>query len=146
MINTDKPLNILLVEDNPMDVLMTKEALQNWTIEYCLHVVENGEDALDFVYGRGNHVGVEQPDMILLDLNLPKLSGKEILSQMQQDPNLSNIPVIVVTTADAASDFQICSDLGAKLFITKPIDFDEYVQAISSIQELWIAQPSDDSF
>jgi CheY-like chemotaxis protein len=145
MINTDKPLNILLVEDNPMDVLMTKEALQNWTIEYCLHVVENGEDALDFVYGRGNYIGVEQPDMVLLDLNLPKLSGKEILSQMQQDPVLSDIPVVVVTTADAASDFQICRDLGAKLFITKPIDFDEYVQAISSIQELWIAPQSKDS-
>ncbi|AFM25846.1 response regulator [Desulfomonile tiedjei] len=145
MINTDKPLNILLVEDNPMDVLMTKEALQNWTIEYRLHVVENGEDALDFVYARGDYAGMEQPDMILLDLNLPKLSGKEILSQMQQDPDLSNIPVVVVTTADASSDFQMCLNLGAKLFITKPIDFEEYVQAISTIQDLWLAPTSKDS-
>jgi chemotaxis family two-component system response regulator Rcp1 len=133
----DKHLSILLAEDNPVDILMTKEALKYWKIKTIVYVVENGQDALNFLRRQGNYTGEALPDLILLDLNLPQKSGKEILSEVKQDPNLSGIPVVVVTTSDAVDDMQTCLDLGARLFITKPLHFDDYVQAINSIQEFW---------
>jgi CheY-like chemotaxis protein len=141
MIDQNRPLNILLVEDNPMDVLMTTEALQYWRIKTQLHVVEDGEQALDFLYRRGDYRGAERPDLIFLDLNLPKLSGNEVLSLIKRDPDLSSIIVVIVTTADGTIDFHMCDNFDTKLFITKPVDYEEYVQAICSVQELWITPP-----
>jgi CheY-like chemotaxis protein len=134
MIDKERLLQILLVEDNPTDVLMTREGLEDWKIPYCLSVVEDGEQALEFLYRRGDYGEAERPDLILLDLNLPKISGKEVLSQIQRDPDLSSITVVIVTTADATIDCQMCEDFDAKLFLTKPIDYEEYVNAISSVQ------------
>lgn len=138
MSDQNRALNILLVEDNPIDVLMTKEALQYWRTRTQLHVVEDGEQALDFLYKRGVYQDAERPDLVFLDLNLPKLSGNKVLSLMKQDSALSSIVVVIVTTADVTIDFQMSETLDTKLFITKPIDYEEYVQAICSIQELWL--------
>ena len=135
MTEQDRCFQILLVEDNPVDVLVTRQALREWKIDYRLHVLKNGQEALDFLLRRGDYVEAERPDLLLLDLNLPQKSGKEVLADIKQNPDLSNIPVVVVTTSDAARDIQMCHDFGAKLFVTKPIDFEEYIQVINSIQE-----------
>lgn len=137
MTRQDTTIQILLVEDNPMDVLMTKEALKNWTIKHSLHVVEDGEEALDFLFRRGRYGEVARPDLILLDLNLPKRSGTEVISEIKQDPDLATITLVVVTTSDAGSDIQMCHELGANLCITKPLDLEEYIAAINSIEEFW---------
>jgi len=130
-------IQILLVEDNPIDVLMIGEALKTWKIKYCLHVVQDGEEALEFLFRRGCYGKVERPDLILLDLNLPKKSGTEVLAEIRQYPDLSTITLAVVTTSDASRDKRLCSELGADLYVTKPLDFEEYVTAINSIEEIW---------
>jgi len=135
----DMTIEILLVEDNPIDILMTREALKNWTIKHRLHVVEDGEEALDFLFRRGRHGAAARPDLILLDLNLPKKSGTEVLSEIRQDPGLSTIALVVVTTSDAGSDLQVCHELGADLCITKPLDLEDYIAAIGSIEEFWFS-------
>lgn len=122
-----------------MDILMTRECLKKWRIKNYLHVVQDGEQALDFLYARGSFVGSPRPDLMLLDLNLPKTSGEEVLSEIKRNPDLSSITVVVVTTFDAVADLQVWKDLGAELCITKPLDSDEYYQAISYIEEFWIA-------
>ncbi|MDQ7783449.1 MAG: response regulator [Desulfomonilaceae bacterium] len=127
-------MHILLVEDNPMDILMTREALKDWKIEHRLHVVEDGEEALDFLFKRGPHGEAARPDLILLDLNLPRRSGFEVLSEIKSSPELSTITLVVVTTSDAAGDRRKCHELGAALYITKPLDFHEYIQALNSVE------------
>ncbi len=136
----DVAIQILLVEDNPMDVLMIRECLKKWGIKNYLHVVQDGEQALDFLHGRGSFEGSPRPDLVLLDLNLPKTSGDEVLSQIKQHPDLASITVVVVTTFDAVADRQVWNDLGAELCITKPLDFEEYYRAIDYIEEFWIAK------
>jgi len=136
MTQHDLTVQILLVEDNPMDVLMTREALKDWKIKHSLHVVQDGEEALDFLFRRGCYGDTARPDLILLDLNLPKKSGTEVLWEIKQDPDLSTITLAVVTTSDAARDIEMCHELGANLFITKPLDFEEYIAAINSIEDL----------
>jgi CheY-like chemotaxis protein len=138
MTQKDRPLQILLVEDNPVDVLMTRAALETWDIQNNLHVTEDGQDAVDFLYRRGAYRAAERPDLILLDLNLPRKSGIEILSEIKQDSDLSNITVVVVTTSAAMADLETCRDLGAKLCITKPLEFEEYVRELGSVQEFWL--------
>lgn len=132
-------LQILLVEDNPMDVLMTTEAVTSWPIEKDLHVVGDGEEAMDFVLGRGSHAGSTTPDLIILDLNLPKKTGGEVLAEIRKNPNFSDIMIVVVTTTDSKDDMDSCQELGASLCITKPIDFDEYIEAINSIKNHWLS-------
>jgi CheY-like chemotaxis protein len=138
MTRQDGPIQILLVEDNPMDVLMIRECLKKWRIKNYLHVVQDGEQALDFLCARGSFVGSPRPDLMLLDLNLPKTSGDEVLSEIKKNPDLSSITVVVVTTFDAVADRQVWNDLGAELCITKPLDFEEYHRAISYVEEFWI--------
>jgi len=139
MTRQDKAIQILLVEDNPMDILMIRECLKKWKIKNYLHVVQDGEQALDFLFGRGSFDGSPRPDLMLLDLNLPKTSGEEVLSEIKKNPDLSSVTVVVVTTFDAVADRQVWNDLGAELCITKPLDFDEYHRAISYVEEFWIA-------
>jgi CheY-like chemotaxis protein len=100
--------------------------------------VEDGQEALDFLRGQGDFIGAAQPDLILLDLNLPKKNGQEVLAEIKQDPDLSTITVVVVTTSDSPADMEMCRDLGASLYVTKPQEFEEYVEAINSIQEIWL--------
>ena len=121
-----------------MDVLVTREALARWEVKSILHVVEDGQEALDFLRGQGDFIGAAQPDLILLDLNLPKKNGQEVLAEIKQDPDLSTITVVVVTTSDSPADMEMCRDLGASLYVTKPQEFEEYVEAINSIQEIWL--------
>jgi two-component system, chemotaxis family, response regulator Rcp1 len=132
-------LRILLVEDNPIDVLMTEEALKTWEVQNNLHVVEDGQEAVDFLYRRGIYRMAERPDLILLDLNLPKKSGIEVLSAIKQDAGLSTITVVVVTTSAAVADLETCNHLGAERCITKPLELEEYIRKLSSIQELWLS-------
>lgn len=129
-------LQIMLAEDNPVDILITKEALKRWEIENDLHVVHDGAEALLYLRRRGIYEGAARPDLILLDLNLPKKNGVEVLSEIRKDPHLSNIIVVIVTTSDAVADVQKCYKLGAKLCISKPVDLEEYVAAIIAIQKL----------
>ena len=137
MTEQDRHLQILLVEDNPVDVLMTRQALQDWEIKNRLHVVTDGNEALDFLHRQGDYVGSSGPDLVLLDLNIPQKSGKEVLAAIKQDPDLENITVVVATTSDSPNDRQTCHELGADLFITKPLDLDAYIGAINSIQDFW---------
>ncbi len=134
MTDKERPLRILLVEDNPIDVMMTRKALNTWEIQNNLNVVEDGQEAVDFLYRRGTYREAEIPDLILLDLNLPRKSGIEVLSEINRDADLSTITVVVVTTSAVEADLEKCNNLGAKLCITKPLDFDEYVTAIKAIQ------------
>lgn len=134
MTDKERPLRILLVEDNPIDVLITRRALNTWEIQNSLHVAEDGQEAVDFLYRRGTYSEAERPDLILLDLNLPRKSGLEVLSEINQDADLSTITVVVVTTSAVEADLEMCNNLGARLCITKPLDFDEYVTAIKGIQ------------
>jgi len=133
-----EPLQILLVEDNPVDVLMTREALRTWKIRNSLQVVEDGQEAMDFLGKRGTYAEAERPDLILLDLNLPKKTGIEVLSEISQHADLSTITVVVVTTASAAPDLEECLALGARQCIIKPLDFDDYVRQLNSVQEFWL--------
>jgi chemotaxis family two-component system response regulator Rcp1 len=129
------PLRILLVEDNPVDVFITREALKTWKIRNSLNVVEDGQEALDFLHRTGTHAEAERPDLILLDLNLPKKNGMEVLSEISQHAHLSTITVVVVTTSAAETDLKKCIALGAKRCIIKPLEFDEYVRQLSAVQE-----------
>ena len=135
MTNKDKVLQILLAEDNPIDILVTQKALKRWQLTHELHVVEDGGDAMDFLLKAGNYARAEKPDLIVLDLNLPKKSGREILSEIRSNPDISDIPVVVMSTAEINA-FQPVDDLGARLVITKPMDMEAYIQAICSIQEI----------
>jgi two-component system, chemotaxis family, response regulator Rcp1 len=127
----------LLVEDNPVDVLVTKRALQGGKVCNNLHVVKDGEEAIDFLYQRGDHSNAPRPGLILLDLNLPKKSGREVLAEIKQDPNLLHIPVIVLTTSEAETDILLSYGLHANCFITKPVDLDQFTDVVRSIEGFW---------
>jgi CheY-like chemotaxis protein len=128
---------ILMVEDNPVDVLVTKEALRAVSLSYRLHVVEDGQEAIDFLLRRGRHSAAISPDLILLDLNLPGKSGIEILDEMRCHHGLRDIPVVIFTTSDADSDAAASYDHQADAFVTKPTDFDEFCRTVRAIVEFW---------
>jgi two-component system, chemotaxis family, response regulator Rcp1 len=138
MTRQGEPIQILLIEDNPPDIRMISECLREWRIKNHLYVVRDGNQALDFLHSRGNFVGSPRPDLMLLDLNLSKNGGNELLSTINKNPSLSNITIVVVTTFDPMVDLGVWNDLGASLCITKPLDYAEYFQAIKYIEELWI--------
>jgi chemotaxis family two-component system response regulator Rcp1 len=132
-----KCVEILLVEDNPVDVLVTKRALQGGNVCNNLHVVQDGEEAMDFLYQRGKYSNAPRPGLILLDLNLPKKSGREVLAEIKQDPGLLHIPVIVLTTSEADADILLSYSLHANCFITKPVDLDKFTDVVRSIEGFW---------
>ena len=132
-------IDILLVEDNPGDVRLTREVLKDGKISNSLNVVMDGEEALDYLYKRGAHATAKRPDMILLDLNLPKIDGREVLEQIKNDPNLKRIPVIVLTTSDAQSDILKMYDSHANCYITKPVDFAQFINVVKSIENFWLS-------
>lgn len=134
-----KPIEILLVEDNPSDARLTIESFKNSEIENKLYVVENGELAIDFLEKRGDYTDVPRPDIILLDLNLPKKNGLEVLAEIKANVNLRRIPVAVLTTSENENDIQRSYDLGANCFITKPVDFNEFIRVAKTIQEFWLS-------
>jgi CheY-like chemotaxis protein len=132
------PLEILLVEDNPGDVRLTREALKDGKVWTSLHVVENGQEALDFLYRRGKYSEAPRPDLILLDLNLPKKDGREVLETIKTDNTLHLIPVVILTTSQAEEDLLKAYNLNANCYITKPVDFDQFIRIVRTIEELWL--------
>jgi CheY-like chemotaxis protein len=129
--------NILLVEDNPSDVLLTQIAIKQCKLLNSLHVAEDGEDALAFLRREAPHVGAPRPDIILLDLNLPRMDGRELLAIIKKDPQLRTIPVVVLTTSDAETDVVQSYSLHANAYITKPVDMNQFVRIVKGIDDFW---------
>jgi CheY-like chemotaxis protein len=128
---------ILLVEDNPAEVRLFREAFQACDLGYGLEVVRDGEEALDFLQKKKNYTDAARPDLILLDLNLPKKDGREVLETIKQNPELSEIPVLVLSTSGAQDDLHTSYRLHANSYLTKPSDFDEFLRMVGSIDEFW---------
>ena len=134
-----KIVEILLVEDNPGDVRLTQEAFKEGRVINHMNVVGDGEEALSYLRQEGTFADVPRPDMILLDLNMPKKDGRWLLSQIKSDPEFKNIPVIVLTTSQAEQDILKSYDLHANCYITKPVDLDEFYSVIKSISDFWLS-------
>jgi CheY-like chemotaxis protein len=135
---TGKPIEILLVEDNPADVRLTQEALKEGKVRNNLFVARDGVEALEFLRRNGPHANATKPDLILLDLNLPRKDGREVLAEIKNDDNLRTIPVVVLTTSSAEADILKSYNLHANCYITKPVDLEQYVQVIKSIDDFWL--------
>lgn len=131
-------INILLVEDNPGDIRLTKEVLKEGKIKNNLSVVMDGEEALFFLNKQGKHKSAITPDIILLDLNLPKKDGREVLAEIKSDPELMCIPVIVLTTSEAEQDILNMYAHHANCYITKPVDFNQFISVVRSIEDFWL--------
>jgi len=134
-----QPVQILLVEDSPGDIRLTREVLRDAKIANELHIVGDGEQAMAFLRCEGAYAAVERPDLILLDLNLPRKDGREVLAELKDDPDLHLIPVIVLTTSVVEQDVLRSYDLNAACYITKPIDLDEFVTVVRSIESFWLS-------
>lgn len=130
-------MNLLLVEDNPGDVRLTQEALMQNQLDLKLHVAFDGEQALDFLYKRGENENAPRPDLILMDINIPKYSGIEVLERIKTDANLKKIPVVMLTTSDTKNDVSKCYELGANAYTIKPLDFENFISMINSIYNFW---------
>jgi CheY-like chemotaxis protein len=131
-------VDVLLVEDDPGDVLMTKEAFEHFRIRNNLHVVGDGEQALQFVRRTGDYAGVPRPGLILLDLNLPRVNGLEVLAELKSDQDLLHIPVVVLTTSQADEDILRSYALHANAYISKPVDFDRFIEVIRQIDDFFL--------
>ncbi|MBI2387778.1 MAG: response regulator [Elusimicrobia bacterium] len=134
----NKPLEVLLVEDDEDDVLLTKEALKDSKVIVSMAVAPDGEDALKRLRRQPPFENAPVPDLVLLDLNLPRVSGREVLKELKADPVLKKIPVVVLTTSAADTDILKCYDLGANCYITKPVDFVQFQRIIKVIDEFWL--------
>jgi two-component system, chemotaxis family, response regulator Rcp1 len=134
-----QPIEILLVEDNPGDVGLTKEALVTAKVRNRLHVAEDGAEALDFLFKRGKFADAPRPDIILLDLNLPKKDGREVLAEIKREPALAGIPVVILTTSAADEDIVRAYQLHANCYITKPVDFAQFLRVVESIEDFWLS-------
>jgi CheY-like chemotaxis protein len=132
-----KPVEILLVEDNPGDVRLTIEGLKEGKVNNNLHVVEDGVEAMAFLRQEGKYSEAVRPDLILLDLNLPKKDGREVLTEIKADKNLRFIPVVVLTTSEAEQDILKAYMLHANCYITKPVDLEQFISVVSSIEDFW---------
>jgi len=133
-----QPINILLVEDNPGDVDLTREALEGAKVANRLFVCEDGEQALDYLFRRGEYADVPRPDLILLDLNLPKKSGREVLEEIRADAELTKVPVVILTTSQADEDVCHAYRLHANCYVTKPVNFKQFLKVIQAIEEFWL--------
>lgn len=131
-------IEILLVEDNPADVRLTKEALKEAKVRNNLSVVEDGVEAMEFLSQQGKYADAPRPDLILLDLNLPKKDGREVLEEIKQDSSLKRIPVVVLTTSQAEEDILRTYNLHANCYVTKPVDLDQFITIVKSIEDFWL--------
>jgi chemotaxis family two-component system response regulator Rcp1 len=132
-----KLVEILLVEDNPGDVRLTREVFKEGKVLNRLHAVTDGVEALEFLQKKGKHADAVRPDIILLDLNLPRKDGRELLEDIKSDPNLRSIPVVILTTSKAEEDIIKTYNLHANCYITKPVDLDQFIKVIKSVEEFW---------
>jgi CheY-like chemotaxis protein len=134
-----RPIEVLLVEDDPGDVLLTREAFEHQKVHNRLHVVNNGEDAINFVRQQGAFVDAPVPDLVLLDLNLPGMHGREVLTAIKEDPALRMIPVVVLTTSEAEEDVLRSYLLHANAYVTKPVDFDRFMAVVRAIDDFFVS-------
>jgi CheY-like chemotaxis protein len=133
------PVEILLVEDDPGDVLITREAIESSKVANRLSVVSNGEEALQFLRREEPFADAPRPGLILLDLNLPRLDGREVLARMKSDPDLRRIPVVVLTTSSSDEDIVRSYDLHANAYVTKPVDFDQFMSVVGQIDQFFVS-------
>jgi CheY-like chemotaxis protein len=138
MINS-KPIEILLVEDNPGDYRLAMEVFKEAKVNNTMHIVTDGVEALKFLKKKGKYKESPRPDLILLDLNLPKKDGKEVLAEIKDDDNLKRIPVVILTVSSAEEDIVKSYDLHANAYITKPIDLDQFINVVRSIEDFWLS-------
>jgi len=133
-----KAIDILLVEDNPGDVRLAQEALKDSKVNNQLYVVEDGVEAMAFLRRQEKYAGMPRPDLILLDLNLPRKSGREVLAEVKSDDDLKRIPVVVLTVSKAEEDIIKCYNNYANCYITKPLDFNQFMEITKTIEEFWL--------
>jgi CheY-like chemotaxis protein len=138
MTPADRAINVLLVEDDPGDELITREAFEHNKIDNTLHVARDGQEGLDYLYRRGEFQDALRPDLILLDLNLPKYDGRQLLQKIKSDPDLCHIPVVVLTTSSAEEDVLRSYKLHANAYVTKPVDLDQFMSAVRQIDEFFV--------
>jgi CheY-like chemotaxis protein len=133
-----RPIEVLLIEDDPGDVLITREAFEHYKIRNTLRVASDGQEGLDYLYQRGSHKGASRPDLILLDLNLPKYDGHQLLERIKSDSDLCHIPVVVLTTSAAEEDILRSYRLHANAYVTKPVGFEQFMNVIRQIDEFFV--------
>ena len=133
-----RPIEILLVEDNPGDVRLAVEAFRDARVRNQLHIVDDGVEAMSFLRREGQYGGVPRPDLILLDLNLPRRDGREVLADIKQDADLRRIPVVILTSSAAEQDILQAYNLHANSYITKPVHLDQFLKVIRSIEDFWL--------
>ncbi|HTT74932.1 MAG TPA: response regulator [Candidatus Binataceae bacterium] len=131
-------IDILLVEDNPGDIRLTQEVFKEGKIRNKLHVCTDGEEALDYLHLRGKYANAVRPDLVLLDLNLPRKDGRQVLQEAKENPVLRTIPIVILTTSAAEQDILRSYNLHANSYITKPVDLDQFVRVINYIQDYWL--------
>ena len=136
--STVNSANILLVEDNPGDVRLTKEAFKEAKVNNNLHIVSDGVEAMDFLRRKGKYIEAPRPDIILLDLNMPKKNGREVLAEIKADPDLMRIPVLVLTISQAEEDILKSYNLHANCYIQKPVDINKFIDVVKSIEGFWL--------
>lgn len=136
-VNIDKPVEILLAEDNPGDVMLTRKALEQGKLANNLHVTTDGVDALEFLRQDGEYEDAPRPDLILLDLNMPQKDGQEVLEELRADDDLRRIPVVVLTSSESEEDIVRSYELNANAYLTKPVDFDGFVEIVNRLENFW---------
>jgi CheY-like chemotaxis protein len=134
-----QPIEVLLVEDDPGDVLLIREAFDFNKVHNNLNVVSDGEQALDYLRGTGDYAGRTRPDLVLLDLNLPRKDGREVLAEVKSDPDLRTIPIVVLTTSEAEEDVLKSYQLHANAYVTKPVDFERFVSIVRQIDDFFVS-------
>ena len=137
MVERNGPIEILLVEDNPGDVRLTKEALKEGKVYSNLHTVKDGVEAMEFLRRQGKYAGVPRPDIILLDLNLPRKGGIEVLAEIRADEQLTSIPVVILTSSQAEQDIMQSYMLHANAYVNKPMDLDQFIAVVKAIEDFW---------
>ena len=138
MTSASRPIDILLVEDDPGDELITREAFEHNKLQNRLHVAHDGEEGLNYLYRRGEYQDAPRPDLILLDLNLPRKDGREVLAEVKSDPDLKPIPIVVLTTSQAEQDILRSYELHANCYVTKPVNFERFLEVVQCIENFWL--------
>ncbi|HET6251507.1 MAG TPA: response regulator [Tepidisphaeraceae bacterium] len=137
--NRGEPIEILLVEDSPDDAALTVDALRSGRVHNRISVVDDGVEAMAFLRRQGIHTQAARPDLILLDLNLPRKSGREVLAEIKQDPDLRRIPVVIMTSSDDEKDILAAYNLYVNCYITKPVDLDQFISVVKTIEHFWFS-------
>ena len=135
----EEMVEVLLVEDDPGDVVMTQEAFADYKVANRLTVVSDGESAMSYLRKEGKYADAATPDLVLLDLNLPRMDGREVLAELKADPELRRVPVVVLTTSDAEEDIMRSYDLYANAYVTKPVDFDRFISVVRQIDDFFVS-------